>query len=285
MSDLAIAIVSDAVAVALALGAWAIADIGMVGFARYRATFTERTRFDLREMFMFVDPSRLFALNLAAMLLGGLGAWIIGGNGVLAAAIALGIAFVPRLLLRWMRARRAWALEQQLPDALLMLSGGLRAGVSLAVALAQLVREGKPPLSQEFDLVLREQRLGISVDESLDNLHRRVPDQSMTLAISAMRIAAETGGGLAEALERVSATLRAKLAMEGKIRALTSQGKLQAWVVGALPVFLLLVLSRMEPRDMGLMFTTRMGWATLAVIIVLEFFGIWIIRKIVDIDV
>ncbi|CAN5377872.1 type II secretion system F family protein [soil metagenome] len=285
MSEFDIALVSAAVAIALALGAWAAVDIGTVGFARYRASFTERTRFDLREMFLFVDPSRLFALNLAAMLLGALLAWLVSGNAVLAAALALGIAFVPRAALRWMRARRAWALEQQLPDALLMLAGGLKAGVSLPVALAQLVREGKPPLSQEFDLVLREQRLGIAVDESLDNLHRRVPDASMTLAVSAMRIATETGGGLAEALERVSATLRAKLAMEGKIRALTSQGKLQAWVVGSLPMFLLLVLMRMEPRDMGLMFSTRMGWATLAVIGLLEFFGIWIIRKIVDIDV
>ncbi len=133
--------------------------------------------------------------------------------------------------------------------------------------------------------MLREQRLGVSLDEALENLNRRVPLQSITLATSAMRIAAETGGQLAETLERASQTLRGKLAMEGKIRALTSQGKLQAIVVGVLPVLLLFVLNKMEPQAMNLMFTSRPGWATLAVIGLLECFGVFFIRKIVDIDV
>ena len=166
-----------------------------------------------------------------------------------------------------------------------MLAGGLKAGVSLSQAVQQLVLESRPPISQEFELVLREQRLGVSMDEALEGVNRRVPLQSMTLTVSAMRIASETGGQLAETLERAAQTLRQKLAMEGKIRALTSQGKLQAWVVGALPLFLMLVLNQMEPAAMNLMFTTRAGWATLVVIGLLEFFGVLVIRKIVDIDV
>jgi tight adherence protein B len=176
-------------------------------------------------------------------------------------------------------------LEQQLPDALLTLAGGMKAGVSLTQAIQQLSAESRPPVSQEFDMVLREQRLGVSLDDALDNLGRRVPLQSITLTVSAMRIASETGGQLAETLERASQTLRTKLAMEGKIRALTSQGKLQAMVVGALPLFLLFVLNKMEPEAMNLMFTTPMGYATLAVIALLEIFGVLIIRKIVDINV
>ena len=116
-------------------------------------------------------------------------------------------------------------------------------------------------------------------------MNDRVPLQSVTLTVAAMRIAGETGGHLAETLERASQTLRNKLAMEGKIRALTSQGKLQAWVVGALPLFLMYVLDKMEPEAMHLMFTTQVGWATLVVIGLFEFFGVLIIRKIVDIDV
>ncbi len=285
MSEAETLAVSLAIAAALGLAAWSLTDIGLVGAARYRATFTERTRFDLRELFLFVDPGRLFALNLAALAIGSMATWLISDNAIAAACAGAAIAWLPRTTLRRLRARRLLALEQQLPDALLMLAGGLRAGVSLGVAIAQLAREGRPPISQEFDLLLREQRLGLSIDESLDNLHRRVPEPSMTLAVSAMRIATDTGGGLAEALERVSTTLRAKLAMEGKIRALTSQGKLQAWVVGALPLFLLVVLTRMEPREMSLLFSSRIGWATVVVIAALECLGVWVIRKIVDIDV
>jgi len=192
---------------------------------------------------------------------------------------------LPRVALRLLRRRRLVLLEAQLPDALLIVAGGLRAGASLTQALQQLVAESRPPLSQELDLLLREQRLGVALEEALEHLHARVPVASMTLAVSAMRIASETGGHLAETLERTAHTLRSQLALEAKIRALTAQGKLQAAVVGALPVVLIAVLDRMDPQAMGLLFSTRIGWATLAVIALLELAGIVVIRRIVDIDV
>lgn len=277
--------VSIAVAIAIALLTWAVFDIGTNGFARYRRLFNESTRFSMRELFLFVEADKLFMLNLAFMLLAGALAWVVSHSLFLAGLATVVSAFAPRFLLRFLRQRRLDKLELQLPDTLLMLAGGMKAGVSLTQAVQQLVLESQPPVSQEFDMVLREQRLGVSLDEALDNLNRRVPLQSITLTVSAMRIAAETGGQLAETLERASQTLRSKLAMEGKIKALTSQGKLQAIVVGALPLFLMYVLNKMEPAAMNLMFTTQTGYATLVVIALLEIFGVVIIRKIVNIDV
>jgi len=277
--------VSIAVAVAIALLTWAAIDIGTNGLARYRRLFNESTRFSMRELFLFVEADKLFMLNLGLMLLAGAIVWVVSRSIFLAGGATAVTAFAPRMLLRLLRQRRLNKLELQLPDTLLMLAGGMKAGVSLTQAVQQLVLESQPPVSQEFDMVLREQRLGVSLDEALDNLHRRVPLQSVTLTVSAMRIAAETGGQLAETLERASQTLRSKLAMEGKIKALTSQGKLQAIVVGALPLLLMVVLNKMEPAAMSLMFTTPTGYATLAVIALLEIFGVVIIRKIVDIDV
>ena len=284
-NDLLVMAASAALALAFGLLTWAVADVGLKGLSRYRQIFTERTQFSLRELFLFVEPERLYVINLALMLIVGASVWLISSSMVAGAASSVVTAFMPRIGLRWMRRRRMDALEAQLPDALMLLAGGMKAGVSLTQAIQQLVLETHAPLSQEFDLVLREQRLGVALDEALDGLRQRVPLQSIILTVSAMRIAAETGGQLAETLERASHTLRSKLAMEAKIRALTSQGKLQAIVVGALPVFLIVVLTRMEPAAMNLMFTTQMGWATLVVIVLLEFFGILIIRKIVDIDV
>ena len=277
--------VTMAVAIAIALLTWSLFDIGTRGLARYRQMFTAQTNFSMRELFLFIEPERLFALNLSLMLLVGAAAWLLSGSVVTALLALVAAAFLPRQVLNYLRRKRLDALEQQLPDALLTLAGGMKAGVSLTQAIQQLSAESRPPVSQEFDMVLREQRLGVSLDDALDNLGRRVPLQSITLTVSAMRIASETGGQLAETLERASQTLRTKLAMEGKIRALTSQGKLQAMVVGALPLFLLVVLNKMEPEAMSLMFTTPMGYATLAVIALLEIFGVLIIRKIVDIDV
>lgn len=278
-------LVAVIVAMAVMMLVWSVASIATSGLARYRRLFTERANVGLRELFLFVDPGRLFVLNLALLVLLTTLAWVLTRNAIPAIVTAIVVAFGPRFLLRWLRRRRVEKLEQQLPDALQMLAGGLKAGVSLSQAIQQLVLESRPPISQEFDLVLREQRLGVSMDEALDGLNKRVPLQSVTLTVSAMRIASETGGQLAETLERAAQTLRQKLAMEGKIRALTSQGKLQAWVVGALPLFLMVVLNKMEPAAMNLMFTTRAGWATLVVIALFEFFGVLVIRTIVDIDV
>jgi tight adherence protein B len=280
-----VGLVTASVAVAIGLLAWVAIDAGSKGLARYRQAFDERTTFSLRELFLFIDPGRLFVLTAAMVALSGAATWLLSGSAFFGVVAAAGMACLPRMALRKLRRRRLDKLEQQLPDALLTIAGCMKAGVSMTQAVARLVAETQAPLSQEFDLVLREQRLGVAIDKALDNFSQRMPLQSVTLTVSAMRIATETGGQLAETLERASHTLRSKLAMEAKIRALTSQGKLQAVVVGALPLLLIVVLMQMEPEAMDLLFSTRMGWATLAVIATLEFFGILLIRKIVDIDV
>lgn len=280
-----ILLLSVGVALAVVLLIWAVIDIGSNGLLKYRQAFTEKAHVGLREMFLFLDPRHLFLLHISIVALAGLIGWAISSSVIFGAVCAVIAAILPRVILKYMRTRRLEAMESQLPDALMTMAGGLRAGASLTQALAQMVREGRPPITQEFELLLREQRLGVPLDTCLEGLNSRIPLQSMTLAISAMRIAQETGGGLAEALERASETLRTKLAMEGKIRALTAQGKLQAIVVGLLPLVLMYALNHMEPEAMHLMYTTPVGWATLAVIAVLEFFGILIIRKIVAIDV
>lgn len=273
------------IALSAGLLTWFAIDIGTSTIARYRASFTERTRFQVQEFFLFIDPRKLFFANLALMALGAILVWIITGSPVLAIPVFFALALVPRVVYAWMRKRRLRKFEEQLPDALMMLSGGLRAGVGLSSAIGQLVAEAQAPLAQEFALVLREQRLGVTLEQSLNNLHRRMPTQTTTLVVSAMRIASETGGGLAETLERTSHTIRSRLQMEGKIGALTAQGKLQAWVVGLLPLVLMAVLNKMEPEVMSHLWHTRMGWATLAVIVFLEVMGIYVIRKIVAIDV
>jgi tight adherence protein B len=284
-SDTALIVFTIVFALSAALLTWFVIDVGTGSLARYRATFTARATFQAQEFFLFIDPRKLFAANLALMALGGALVWLASGSALVALIVFAALALTPRLIYRWMRTRRLMAFEEQLPDALMMLSGGMRAGVGLSAAIQQLVREAQPPLSQEFTLMLREQRLGVPLEQALANLNRRVPTQTTTLVVSAMRIASETGGSLAETLERTSHTIRSRLQMEGKIRALTAQGKLQTWVVGLLPLVLMLVLNKMEPDAMSLLWSTRVGWATLMVVGFLELMGIYVIRKIIAIDV
>lgn len=274
-----------AVALTVALLAWSLADLGSRLLTAWRQRFTRETGFRLRELFLFVDPARLYALNLAlTMLAAGLG-WLASGSLALALIIGLLLAISPGAIFRWLRARRLERIEQQLPDALQMLAGTARAGLSLPAAIRQVSTELAPPLQQELLLLQHEQRLGVSLDDALENLALRVPVQPVKLMVSAMRIASETGGGLAETLERTATTLRSQHAMELKIRALTAQGKLQAWVVGLLPVFLLWVLARLEPDAMALLWSTRLGWGVLAAVLVMEIIGVVLIRRIVSIDI
>jgi tight adherence protein B len=280
-----LAVVTVVAAISAALLAWFVIDIGIVTMSRYRAQFTERTHFQAREFFLFIDPAKIFAVHVAIVALGTTVAGLATGSFLLALPVLAALAFMPRVLYGWLRRRRLRKFEEQLPDALMMLSGALRAGLSLNSAMSQLVVEAQAPLAQEFTLMLREQRLGVTIEQSLNGLVRRVPTQTTVLTVSAMRIASETGGGLAEMLERTANTVRSRLQIEGKIAALTAQGKMQAWVVGLLPVALMLILDKMEPAAMSVLWHSPMGWGALAVIGLLECLGIYVIRKIVAIDV
>ena len=188
---------------------------------------------------------------------------------------------VPALIHR----RRRLKIVLQLPDVLLMLASSLRAGTSLQIALDLAIRETPAPLSQELAVVMREQRLGMALEEGLDTMARRLKLEEVDLVVTAMTIARDTGGNLAETLDRLAGTLRTKAIVEGKIRALTSQGKLQGIVVGALPLGMIFVLESMEPESMQPLFHTWWGWTVVGVIGVLEFVGFILIRKIVNIDV
>jgi len=256
-----------------------------VGLDRYREKFTETAKVNLEQMFLFIDSGQLLTLNGIVVVIAGLSAWLLS-NSMVAAAIAGALGFLaPRLMFRFFRWRRTNALRQQMPDAAMLVAGALRAGSSAPTAIAQMAEEIRPPISQEFDLFLREQRLGVTFDAALENLERRVPLEDMTLFASAMRVSRETGGNLAETLERLAETLRQKLTIEGKIRALTAQGKLQGIIVGLLPFGLMFVLYRMEPAAMSQLFTTWYGLAVVGFIVVMEVVGGLIIKKIVTIDI
>jgi len=253
--------------------------------ARYRAVFTETARVRMSEFFLFVDANQLWVAHVALIgILAAACGWF-ARSWIFAAAGGAAGAWLPRLAIRHLRARRLRRFDAQLPDALLALASALRAGASLQAGLRQIAAEAEAPLAQEFTLLMREQRFGVGMDQSLANLHARMPTDAAGLVASALRIAADTGGNLAETLERIGATVRARLHMEGRIRALTAQGRLQARVVGILPWLLLGVLHRLEPEAMERLWTTPEGWAVLALVAALDILGLWMIARIVRIDI
>ena len=134
-------------------------------------------------------------------------------------------------------------------------------------------------------MLLREQRMGVPLETALGNLQQRMPVEGMLLLASLLNVAAGSGGNLAGTLENVAQTLRERLHLQGRIRALTAQGRLQAWIMACLPVALGIALALLNPAAMAPLWQTPAGWAVLAAMVALETVGIVLIRRIVAITV
>lgn len=251
----------------------------------YRADFTASASSNMSDMFMFVDPNQLFRINLIALVVAPVLTWLLLGDLVTTVGVFVLILVLPTFAYRSMKRKRLARIEAQLPDALAMVSGSLRAGASLNIALDNLVAEQPAPISQEFEILTKEQRLGVDFEVSLANMEQRIPMQDFRMLTTALRINREVGGNLAETIESLADTLRRKSTMEGKIQSLTAQGKLQGIVMTGLPVLLGVLLNFLEPEAMEKLWTTGIGWTVLSVIIVMELLGYFMIRKITSIDV
>lgn len=279
------AALSLAIAALAAGGAFFVGRSLITASVEYRRSFEASAHTNLQEMFLFIEPSRLFVFHAVFLVVVFFVVILAGGGPVLAVLAVAALGASPPLAYWWLRRRRRRRAVEQLPDALLSIATNLRSGLSLTQALETTIAYEHPPLGQELALVLRELRLGVSFGEAIDNLYRRLPETEVQLVASAMKVSREIGGNLSETLERISDTLRKRLQMEGKIRSLTAQGKLQGIVMVSLPVFLVVALSQMQPAAMHYLFHAWYGWATIAVIAVLELIGYHFIYKIVNIDV
>ncbi len=264
---------------------WILAQKAQSYLENYKETFTNTASSNMSDMFMFVDPEKLFFINILAIIVFPIITWFIFKDIVTMLAVLFMTMLLPSLFYRSIRKKRLQRFETQLPDALAMVSGAMRAGASLSIALEGLVNEQPAPISQEFELFLKEQRLGVDFEESMAKMESRIPLADFSMLVTALRINREVGGNLAETMESLGETLRRKATMEGKIDSLTAQGKLQGIVMTGLPILLGFLLNFMEPEAMSKLWTTHIGWAVTAIIIVMEAMGYFMIQKITSIDV
>ena len=277
--------VALAVFLFVALAGFLLARASVVFWGRYQDTFTEQARFNLADLFLFMDTRGLFRLNMVAMVLVPALLWLVTGNLLLAVVALVLIVVLPKKIYALLRQRRIDKIQQQLPDGLMMVAGSMRAGLGFTPALESLARDVEPPLAQEFALVLREQRMGVKLDDALQHFNDRVPVQDVTLFVSAVSISREVGGNLAESLASLSETLRRRLIMEGKVKSLTAQGRLQGIVMALMPVGLIGFLSFAYPDTMHAMYHTPMGWVVIGIAAVMEYLGYRMCRKIMSIDI
>jgi tight adherence protein B len=240
---------------------------------------------DLDAMFVFLPVDYLPYIKLGCMLLLGLILYVITYMATPPAPyVAAGLGavlgyFVPEIFVHRMKRKRIAKFSNQLVDGLVLLSNGLRAGFSLQQALEMLVEESDPPISQEFALVLRQYQLGMDIDDALLRCVTRTEDEDLGLAVTAVMITRQVGGNLAEIFDRIVSMIRDRKLLQGKVQALTAQGKLQAVVVALIPYILGAIVMKVNPELMQVMWSTVPGIIALSIVIVLDTIGyLWVVK-------
>ena len=230
---------------------------------------------------------------LAALLGAGLGAYIGRAStaSLVLSALVGGVllSFAPNLYVAYAARKRIKAFNNQLGDGITLMANSLRSGYSFLQSMDLVSREAPPPMSSEFRRVVQEIGLGLSTEEALGNLLRRVPSDDLDLLVTAVNIQHEVGGNLAQILETIGHTIRERVRIKGEIQVLTAQGRISAYVITALPIVLAIGITVINPDYMSPMFKFGLppdAWCCLPVTaLAMIISGFFVIMKIVDIEV
>ncbi len=198
-------------------------------------------------------------------------------------ALLIGL-FIPKIYLAMKKDKRLQTFNNQLGDALVVMANALRAGFGFQQAMDSVRKEMSAPLATEFTWTLREMNLGISQEESLLNMGKRVKSDDLDLIITGIIIQKQVGGNLAEILENIAGTIRERARIKKEIKVLTAQGRLSGLIIGVLPIVLIFAMLAINPDYFNAMLYDSRGLIFLGAGAVLEVIGMLVIRKITDIE-
>jgi tight adherence protein B len=193
--------------------------------------------------------------------------------------------FLPRMWVGRRIGSRLNSFNKQLPDTITLLSNSLRAGSSFLQSIELVSRESPGPMGPEMGRVVREVNLGLSMEEALSNLVRRIKSDDLDLMVTAIGVQQQVGGNLAEILDTIAFTIRERVRIKGEIRTLTAQGRYSGYLVAFLPIGIMVTLNLINPEFMQPLFTELIGQILLVVGGIMMLIGFFAIQKITDIKV
>lgn len=225
-----------------------------------------------------VDPEQLYGLGsslvttllprlLFACLFGMVGFWL------------------PTHVVRHLRNRRMERFDSMLPDGMAMITNALMAGLSFQQAIEMVARESPKPLNQEFSMVLKEHSIGKSLDEAVWTLAERLPTRDAKMFANAVVTLRQTGGNLTEMFENLSQTMRQRVMLREKVKAMTAEAVGQAYILGILPFLLAWFLSEFSPDVFRIMYTTPIGWVVIIFCVFWGGLGLFTMLKMVKVKV
>lgn len=243
-------------------------------------------------MFIEVEPEKVtYGLLFMSFGLGIITFSLIALMGKLPLAMFLGIIMMyvgwksPKPLVDYFENKRKKKYQIQMVDALNLMANGLRAGLTVPQSIGMVVDELPAPVSQEFNLILQQAKIGVPLDEALENLKKRVYTEDNEMFVTSVNILRETGGNLAETFDTIVGVIRERVRLQLKIDTYVASGKFQAYTIGSMPFVMIALFGTGDPEYFPLLFGTVLGIVALAVICGMVALGMWVIFKIIDIKV
>ncbi|MCH2128741.1 MAG: type II secretion system F family protein [Pirellulaceae bacterium] len=232
-----------------------------------------------------IKPAHFVLIMMGLMAAGGIVMIVAGLHPLLAPMAALTIGLLPFIACFFRRKHRFAAFQKQLPEALELIARALRAGHSLAAGMKLVADEMPAPMGAEFGRVYEEQNLGVPLEEALDSVSDRIPNLDLRFFTTAVILQRQTGGDLAEILDKIGRLIRERFRIWGAIQALTGEGRISGVVLLGLPPVLFLTIYYINPDYIQILFTDPLGGWMLGVTVALQIVGALVIRKIINIKV
>lgn len=242
---------------------------------RYVRVQSQQSQDQLEEMFIDIPQARLQLFYFGLPVTAGLVLWLATGSIWLLPAGLLAGFIMPRWVMGIIRSQRQAKFRRQLVDALMVLSSSLKAGLSLLQSMEVVVEESMAPMSQELGLVVKETRMGLSLDEALKRLKERMPVEELNLVITTILVARETGGDVTTVFGNLVETIRERFKMQERVKTLTVIPRLQGWIMAAMPFVFGVTVTKSSQDYFKIMWTDPTGnmFAALAA-------GLWVISII-----
>ena len=234
---------------------------------------------------LHITPSRLVMFSGMAGMLAALAASVVRISILFMFIAGVVAAAIPFIHVWWSRKKRFDRFLEHLPDALDLMSRALSAGHAFSEAMHMVSSEMPEPIATEFRKTYEEQNLGLSLKLALENLTQRIPLLDLRMCVTAVLIQRETGGNLAEILEKVAYTIRERFRIMGDLKTLTTSSRMSAWLLCGLPIFVTVVITAMNPEYMAILWTDHRGHYLIASALGLQVTGMLIVRKILNIKI
>jgi tight adherence protein B len=255
------------------------------GLKSYEEKYVSGATRTLDAMYLTMSAQQILYLSLLSTVVVGVIIAVTTMNAAVSVILGAAAFATPSVVIRVLKWRRDKQFGVQLVDALIAMGNSLRAGHSLPTAFELIAREMENPMGQEMRLVVQEMRIGVTMDDALRHLYDRMPSEDLDILISSILISREVGGNLAEVFDNIADTIRERHRIQGKINALTAQGKLQGAVISLLPVMIGVFLNAWSPQLIRPMFSDWLGLTLMGIIVVMEAIGVLMIWRIVSIRI